>query len=418
MTFDVHDRTLLRDLAKEVADVAADPVMARRKRLWIEHNSLRSIYPMMLIFPEGAWTELLPRDEMLCRDAAAREIEWSLRARLYTCHHFQDDTVVEPEWIVNAAISDTGWGYERLRRHSDTQRGAYAIEPFLADRGDLGKLRLPDVIYDEKTTHEHLAQMQALFGNLLRVKLKGKAHISYHLSAQYLDLRGLELMFTDMVEAPDFVHQVMAFLEEGHRRVLKQWIDLNLLSLNNDNTYQSSGGNGYTDQLPAPGFDPACVKPRDMWASAESQEMAPVSPRMHREFVMQYEGRLLAPFALTGYGCCEDLSRKLDDVLAIPHMRRVSISPFADVDRSAARLRGAAIFSWKPHPSHLVGTFDEAAIRATIRHTLEVAQANGCVLEMILKDTHTCEHHPERFDAWTKIAREEIRAAAGEPPSP
>jgi hypothetical protein len=408
MAFDLHDRTLLRDLAREVADIAADPVMVRRKRLWIEHNCLRSTQPMMLIFPEGSWVELLPRSEMQCHNATAREIEWSLRARLYTFRHFQDDTVVEAEWIVNAAVSDTGWGFERLRVHSDTERGSYAIEPFLKDRSDLRKLRMPEVIYDKQTTGETLARMQDLLGDLLAVRLKGKAHVSYHLSAQYLDLRGLELMFTDMVEAPDFVHQVMAFLEEGHRRILQQWIDLNLLSLNNDNTYHSSGGNGYTDQLPAPGFNPERVRPGDMWASAESQEMAPVSPAMHRDFIMQYEGRLLAPFGLTGYGCCEDLSRKLGDVLAIPHMRRVSISPFADVDRSAARLKGAAIFSWKPHPSHLVGAFDEPAIRSTIRHTLDIARANGCFLEMILKDTHTCEYHPERFDAWTRIAREEI----------
>jgi hypothetical protein len=30
------------------------------------------------------------------------------------------------------------------------------------------------------------------------------------------------------------------------------------------------------------------------------------------------------------------------------------------------------------------------------------------VLDMILKDTHTCEHLPERFDRWTQIAREEV----------
>jgi hypothetical protein len=420
MTFDSHDRTILRDLAKEVADIAADPIMAARKRAWIEHNSLRSTQPMMLIFPEGAWTELLPKtaETLRCHDEAAWAIEWPLRARLYAYQHFQDDTVVEAEWVVSAAVGDTGWGFERLRRHSDTARGAYAIEPFLKERADLRKLRFPEVIYDEQATAGNLAEMQDLFGDILNVKLKGKAHISYHLAAQYLDLRGLELMFTDMVEAPGFIHETLSFLEEGHRRLLKQWCDLNLLSLNNDNTYQNSGGNGYTDQLPAPGFDPARVRPADMWASAEAQEMAPVSPRMHHEFFMQYEKRLLAPFGLTGYGCCEDLSRKLADVLTIPHIRRISISPFADVERSAAKLHGQAIFSWKPHPAHLVGDFDATALRAYIRHTLVVARANGCVLEMILKDTHTCEHHPERFDAWTRIAREEIREMVGELPAP
>jgi hypothetical protein len=129
---------------------------------------------------------------------------------------------------------------------------------------------------------------------------------------------------------------------------------------------------------------------------------------MHRDFAMRYERELLEPFGLTGYGCCEDLSRKLADVLALPHMRRISISPFADVDVSAERLGGRAIFSWKPQPAHLAGLFDEALIRAYIRHTLDVCQEHGCALEIILKDTHTCEHHPDRFDAWTRIAREEI----------
>jgi hypothetical protein len=204
------------------------------------------------------------------------------------------------------------------------------------------------------------------------------------------------------------VHDAMAFLEEGHRRILQQYVDQNLLSLNNDNTYHSSGGNGYTSELPKPSFDPDRVRPCDMWASAESQEMAQVGPKQHAEFALQYERRLLEPFGLSGYGCCEDLTRKLDDVFTIPNIRRISISPFADVDKCAEKLRGDYIFSWKPQPTHLVGQFDGEAIRDYIRHTIEVAQKHGCVLEMILKDTHTCEHHPERFDQWTQIAREEV----------
>ena len=113
MTFDSHDRAILRDLAKEVANAAADPIMARRRQGWVEHNSLRSTTPMMLIFPEGSWTELLPKtaETLRCHDEAAWAIEWPLRARLYAYHHFQDDTVVEVEWIVSAAIGDTGWGF-------------------------------------------------------------------------------------------------------------------------------------------------------------------------------------------------------------------------------------------------------------------------------------------------------------------
>jgi hypothetical protein len=60
-----------------------------------------------------------------------------------------------------------------------------------------------------------------------------------------------------------------------------------------------------------------------------------------------------------------------------------------------------------------VGNFDPVAIGSYVRHTLEVTQANGCVLEMILKDTHTVEHHPERMDEWTRIARETINEVVG-----
>ena len=120
----------------------------------------------------------------------------------------------------------------------------------------------------------------------------------------------------------------------------------------------------------------------------------------------------LEPFGLTGYGCCEDLSGKLDSVLAIPQIRRISISPFADVERSAEKLGNRAVLSWKPQPAHLIGRFNETLIREYLRHGIEVSRANDCVLEIVLKDTHTCERTPERFDRWLEIARQEIGRAS------
>ena len=228
--------------------------------------------------------------------------------------------------------------------------------------------------------------------------------ISFHLMNLYTGLRGLEQVMWDMHDNPGMLHKAMALLEEGHRRLIQQYVDLNLLSLNNDGTYHSSGGVGHTTELPQSGYDPDRVRPRDLWASAEAQEMAQVSPQMHADFILPYEKRLLEPFGLTGYGCCEDLTNKLDDVLTIPNLRRISISPWANVDKCAERLDGGYIFSWKPHPAHLVGDFDHERIGSYIQHTLDVTK--NCVVEMILKDTHTCEHHPERFTQWTRVAQD------------
>ena len=418
MAFDTNDRDILRGLAAEVAEIAARPEMAVRRAKWVEHNSLRSTEPMMLVFPEGSWEELMPAGrDLRCHEDAARGIEGELRRRIYTFRHFQDDSVIESEWSVHAGpnswtLPTTGWGLEPVKAPSSESRGSFRIVPVLNERADLAKLRYPDINYDA-ADHERRSQvLHDLFGDILTVQKKGVAHVSYHLWAQYIYLRGESAYLTDFVDAPDMVHEAMTFFTEGHKRLLAQMIELNLLSLNNDNTYHSSGGNGYTDQLPAPGFDPARVRPIDMWSSAESQELAGVSPRMHRDFAMRYERELLAPFGLNGYGCCEDLSRKMEDVLALPNMRRVSVSPFADVTRSAEKMKNRAIFSWKPQPAHLTGQFDEEMIREYIRGTLDVCKANGCVVEIILKDTHTCENHPERFDIWTRICREEIQRAS------
>ena len=406
--FSGSDREMLRDLARRVAGIAELPIQAERRELWKQHNSLESVRPMLLVFPEGSWVELMPFETLRCEHGLARLYELDLRQRIYYHEHFPDDTVIEREWIVSKAIRSSGWGLETRRRHSDIERGAFAFDPVIMEPGDLKKLRFPEIEHDEAETQKQLEMAEELFGDILEVKLKGIAHMSFHMMKEYTGLRGLEQVMIDMIEAPEMLHDAMSFLTDGHRRILEQCIEQNLLSINNDSTYNSTGGNGYTEDLPLRDYDPDRVRPCDMWASSEAQEMAQVSPRMHDEFILQYEKRLLEPFGLTGYGCCEDLSGKLDSVLAIPQIRRISISPFADVERSAEKLGNRAILSWKPQPAQLIGKFNEGRIREYLRHGIEVSRANDCVLEIILKDTHTCEHTPERFDRWLEIARQEI----------
>jgi len=399
-----RDKSLLRDLARRLAEVAGLPVMGERRALWKRHNRLERVRPLVLIFAEGAWTELLPDDVLQCADENARSIEWSLRHRLYWHEHLPDDYVFEPEWVVYKKVTTTGWGLEPRQIDSPMNRGAWAFDPVIREPADLGKLHYPEVVCDEAATARAYTQAQELFDGILNVKLKGVAHVSFHLMALYCRLRGLGHVMADMCENPNMLHEAMAFLEEGHRRLIAQYEALNLLSLNNDDTYHSSGGVGYTDELPQADCAPGRVRPCDMWASAEAQELAQVGPEMHEAFSLQYERRLLAPFGLNGYGCCEDLVLKLDDVFTIPNIRRISISPFSDVAACAEKLGGDYIFSWKPHPAHIVGGFDEDHVRDYLKRALEATK--GCVVEMILKDTHTCEHRPERFTRWAQIAYE------------
>ncbi len=399
-----NDREILRSLAEDVAEVADLPVMAERRAMWKRHNALERVRPMVLVDPQGSWRELLPDTEMTCEGAAARRTEWTLRSRLYNHHNFEDDTVIEKDWIVRRAVHNTGWGLTARHLRSSMATGAWKFDPVIKTHADLDKIKFPRVYEDEDATTRAVAAAEELFGDILDVKVKGIAHLSFHLMNVYTGLRGLEQVLFDMIDDPNMVHDAMARLEEGHHGLVRQYVDMNLLSLNNDGTTHSTGGNGYTDELPPDDCDPDRVRPCDMWASAESQEFDPVSPEMHEEFTLQYEKRLLEPFALNGYGCCDDLEPKLHLVAEIPNIRRVSIAPMANVDSSAEKLGGDYIFSWKPQPSHLVGEFDGDMVREYIRQTLDVSR--DCVIEMILKDTHTCENRPERFNEWSRIARE------------
>ncbi len=405
MPISKKDREILRGLAKRVAEIAALPVQAERIALWKKHNALKPVRPMILVFPEGSWRELLPDSALECKGKEARGYEYALRRRIYTHDHFRDDTVCEGVWFVPKAVDDTGWGLEEKHIASTEATGAFGFDPVIRSPKDLKKLRKPEVLHDEKKTQENLAQAHDLFDGILDVQLKGIQHVSFHLMGHYIHLRGLNEILLDMYENPQMLHDAMAFFEEGCHGLVRQWREMNLLDLNNDNTYQNSGGNSWTDELPRKNYDPKRIEPADMWASAESQEMALVSPEMHWDFAMQYEARLLEPWGLTGCGCCEDLTLKMDYVRRLPRLRRISIAPCAPVDRAAPELRGDYIFSWKAQPSMLVGKFNEKLVRDYIRHTLDVAKEHGCVLEMILKDTHTCENHPERFTRWTEIAR-------------
>jgi hypothetical protein len=406
MTTSPKDRKIIRELARRVADIAQIPVMEERREMWRRHNRLERVRPMILVFPEGGWRELLPEAALRCEGEHERRIELALRRRIYTHEHLHDDTVVEAEWIVHKATHNSGWGLEPEWTWSDDPTGARAFKPVIHGPDDLDKLRRPVITYDETETGCRLDAAQELLGDILDVKLRGVTFISFHFMARYTALRGLEQVMMDMVANPEMLHAAMAFYRDGYQGMIDQYVEQNLLDLNNDGTYHSSGGVGYTDELPAEGYTPGRVRPCDMWASSEEQEMAQVSPAMHEEFCLQYERPLLEQFGLNGYGCCEDLTDKLDQVMTIPNIRRISISPWADVDRCAEKLGNKAIFSWKPHPSHLCGNFDPDAIREYIRRTLDVTK--DCVIEMILKDTHTCDNHPERFTAWTDIAQESV----------
>jgi len=403
---------ILRELGRRKAEILATPIVAERIRLWKKHNALMQERPMLLVYPEGGWNDLSAADKSLqcrCSDPILRDIESNIRMEIYKFEHFDIDDVPMTYTPVPKAISDDGWGVDAHRETSENERGSWRFDRVIKEESDLDKMRFPKVSHDEDVSKRRYEAVCEIFDGILPVKLTGITHHSFHLFQQWTLFRGLEDVLMDMIAEPEFTHRAISFLAEGNRLLVEQYEQMGLLEFNHDNTYHSTGGNGWLENCPGPTPIPGQPVTRaQMWCSAEAQELTVVSREMHEEFAIQYEKKLLEPFALAGYGCCEDITTKCDLVLSIPNIRRISISPFTNVALTAPQIGKRAIFSWKPKPTDLVGAFNPERIRSYLRTNFAECRNAGCNFEVILKDTHTCEGHPERFDDWSRIAREEL----------
>ena len=399
-----RDRTTLRNYACRLAEYASNPRYQQLSDQWIRHNRLEPGKPMVVVFPEGAWREILPQSALTCTSIEAREIEWALRARIYHAEHFRDDTVIDANWTVHAAYRADGWGLEPEYVHSSDEHGAWGFSPPLRDaEEDFHKLRFPTLVTDEDASVQKYNEAQELFGDILTVTLTRNSWLDCSLIGHFTRLRGLDQLMLDMCDRPEWVHQLMTFLCEGVEGLMVQAESLGAIALNNGNDYVGSGGFGWSDELPVAGYQ-GRPRLRDRWGMAEAQELAQVSPGMLDEFVLPYQARLLERFGLNCYGCCEDITRKLPMIIArIPRLRRISVSPWTDRGIAAEILGDRYIYSWKPNPAEMMVTYDQTLIRQVTEETLTMAE--GAILEMILKDTHTVMHQPQRIESWIDIAQ-------------
>lgn len=407
-----RDKTILRDLAKRVAELAALPIQEERRQVWYGVNELKPIRPAVYCSPEGSWEELMPEGTLRCEDSQARGIEWGLRSRIYAQEHFSSDNVCQADYCLGYVIRDDSRGpsFPRTIRSDSAERGSYIWETWIQTEDDLEKLEMPKLSYDKEATDKNLAFHKELFGDILDVRIEGGTLWNLGLVEDWGFLHGMEAMMWDMMDNPKFLHAAMQRILAIRMAGLDFLEQNGLLSLNNRNHYVASGPMGFTHELPQSDYT-GQARLKDRWGYAEAQFFTDISPAMHEEFAVQYQAQIMDRFGFSSYGCCEPLHYKIPMLKRrMSNLRRVSISPWADKRISAQELGSSLIYSWKPNPAALATvTFHGDAVRADIRETIEICKEHNCVLEMSIKDTHTCNNEPWRFDEWTKIAMEECQ---------
>ena len=405
------DVALVRDLARRVAEIAALPVQAEKAELWRRLNRLDPVRPMVML-QNGAWNETLDDREAQCSDGFCREQELHLRRVLYQWEHMPCDLVVEGTFYSPIVTRSTGWGLDVKAVRPDHYFGAAHFEPVIISEDDMEKIGLPQVTVDREETERLFQRHCELYDGILKVEKRGRCGFWFAIFDMFIQWRGLDQAFVDMVDRPAWLHRVLERLTRGMLAELEVLERENALALNNGNVGVGPGGLGFTDELPQSDFDGTHVRPKDLWGHATTQIFAVVSPAMHEEFALQYESRYLKRFGLAGYGCCEPLHRKVDIVKKhLPNLRRISMSPWVDVEAGAAAVGRELVFSYKPNPALLGGEgWDPDAIRAGLRAVLE--RTRGCVVEIIMKDLHTCRNQPRRMWDWARIALEVAQESA------
>jgi len=404
------DVSIIRELAARTAEIAALPVQEEKRELWRRLNGLRPVRPMVTI-DQVCWNEMGPNGELelKCEDPECRGYELRLRRLLYQWDNFPVDMVVDPFILVHKAIHNTSLGVTVQEETVVTDPTSDVVGHLFLNQfeteADLEKIRTPRVSHDAAETERRMEVAHELFDGLLEPRASG---IDPYLSLwdPISTWMGVQNALYAIIDKPDYVHRLVNRVTEGYLGMLDQLEEQGLLC-QPQSLIHCTGA--FTDELPAPGYDPERPRTKDIWMFGLAQMFSTVSPATFKEFEVDYASRICERFGLVYYGCCDPLDGKMDEVRMIPNVRKISMSPWVDQERGAREIKGDFVFSRKPSPAVFApDRFDPEAVQADLMATREICAAHGCPLELILKDISTVRYDPGRLFEWGRIAMDVV----------
>ena len=397
------DVTILRDLAKQVADIAAKPVQDERRSLWRRHNSLKHTRPLVISLGMPFWSEVLADGQLQCQEPFLRSHEQSLWQKIYQAR-LNDDSVIEP-WVNVKAVycpptGDYRWGPQIRFSERTHERGSVAFRPCIEDERDFQKLIFPRHAIDEAVTAERFNRLRDAIGDILQVNLdRGPfyRHWFADISTDIARLLGLEQFMLYMLDRPAWLHKVLAFMRDGVLAVHKQAEDAGDWRL----AHHENQAIPYCQELSDPTAHSQPARRSDLWVFCASQETTCISPGMFDEFMLQYQEPIISRFGLSAYGCCEDLTLKIPLLRKIRNLRRISVTPWANLANCVQQIGTDYVISWRPNPSEVICTgLNPERVRRITREALDATR--GCHIDITIKDHETL---PGGFDSLIECIR-------------
>lgn len=407
------ERHVLRELAQQYAEVAALDIHREKVELWKSLNRGKMQRPMVLM-DQLPWHELESAEGLAARvsDPYFRQVETVLRQTLYKWKHLPVDMVVEPFIVIPRVAENTWYGIGVEEDVAITSVGSdifsHAYRNQISEPEDINKIKDMRILYDEAETRARLEEAEDVFGDILPVRQSG---VWFHLGLwdKLSEYMGIEDIYLDLIDRPDFLHALMERMTEATIAGIEE---TNRLQVHNDIANLCHCSSIYTDELlPAPGESKGSVS-QNCWAFGMAQLFSSVSPQTTLEFELPYIKRLAPYFGMLYYGCCEKLDDRLEMVLQIPNVRKVSCSPWSNKDCFAEKIGSSIVMSNKPNPAFLAQgeTLDADLIRRDLTETMNAAKRHGANVEFILKDISTVGSNPEKLTEWAETAMQMVQS--------
>lgn len=400
---------VLRKLAGRYREIAEDERNKERRRRMADTNDLVTGLRPTVLIDEVPWHEFSshPEMRMVCEDPLEREMEEYFRRRLFQWKYFQGDMVADPFYPVGKIFSCSGMGItvEENIVKTDERNNivSHAYIDILPEWEDLEKIKSPVVAYDEEGTKRKLEQVQEILGGILPARLVGT-----NIYCAYWDeiprFRGVENVLYDMMDRPEFVHATVKKFADWHLSYLEQLEKLNLLEPYPSLLHCTPA---YTNQLPKEDFS-GKIRLKDVWFRGMAQMLTTVSPQMFEEFELDYMRPLMERCGLVYYGCCEPLDDRIPLLAKIPNMRKLGVSPWADVEKCAALIGNRFVAARKPNPAYVAVSVDPEVVAKETEDTIKACRKNNCPYEFVLKDISTVSGKLENLSKWTETVNRTI----------
>ena len=406
-----HEIEILQQLAKEYAEIAALPVHAQKRKLWLDNNEFRPARPMVNI-DQVCWHEfafdsyLTPQVE----DPYWHRLELGLRKKIYSWRHWQTDEVFNPYISVPKPIRSSGWGVQKQQVILELEKNATANSQYfhnvLEDYEDIEKIQMPELTLDLQECEQRRQEAATVCDGIIPFRMEGRVQTICVWDA-ISEWRSPTACYLDVMDRPEFIH---ALVERCVQGVIHQIECINRLGLYDVTSGITHCSYNYLDDLPVGDNAPESGLTSQGWTFGMAQLFSSCSPQVTEEFEVAYMQRLIPYFGAVYYGCCERLDDRLDVLAKMDKVRKISCSPWSDRDHFAEAMPERCVMSVKPNPALLASpSFDEELIRKDLRSTMDAAKRYNRSLEFILKDISTVKHEPWRLQRWAEIAMEEVQ---------